>query len=286
MDSAMMRSDLEKAPISVIIPCYRCAETIKRALDSVFAQTLSPYEIFLIDDYSDDGVTLSALDQLRQAHQKLNIKIIRLDKNSGPGSARNAGWEESSQLYLAFLDADDAWHPKKLEIQYQWMAAHPDMVLSGHQSIKISDNDTLSKLSENFAVRRVNKYKLLFSNCFPTRSVMLKREIPYRFLPGKYYSEDYLLWLTIVFNAYPAYFLNMPLAYSYKEDFGESGLTGNIWKAQQGELDSYHRIFSMDFISTLVFMLVSIVSLLKYLRRLCSTKVRSLFKPLLIIDKQ
>ena len=119
------RGDLGKVPVSVIIPCYRCADTIKRALGSVIAQTLPPEEIILIDDFSnDDGVTLTTLNYLRQMHQKTSIKIVLLDKNSGPGSARNAGWKEASQPYLAFLDADDSWHPKKLEIQYQWMVAH------------------------------------------------------------------------------------------------------------------------------------------------------------------
>ncbi len=275
------RINLGKAPVSVIIPCYRCEDTIKRALDSVIAQTLPPEEIILIDDFSnDDGVNLAALNQLGQGHQKTSIKIVRLDKNSGPGSARNAGWKEASQPYLAFLDADDSWHSKKLEIQYQWMAAHPDVVLSGHQSIKISENVALPELPESLLVRRVNKYSLLFSNRFPTRSVMVKREVFYRFLPEKRYAEDYLLWLTIVFNGQQAWFLNSPMAYSFKEDFGDGGLTGNLWKTQLGVLDTYHRIFSAGFISIFMLILVSGFSFFKYLRRLGITKVRSLFNGL------
>ncbi len=269
------RGNLGKVPVSVIIPCYRCADTIKRALDSVIAQTLPPEEIILIDDFSnDDGVTLTALDQLGQGHQKTSIKIVRLDKNSGPGSARNVGWKEASQPYLAFLDADDSWHPKKLEIQYQWMAAHPDILLSGHQSIKISENVALPELPESLVVRRVNKYSLLFSNRFPTRSVMMKRDVPYRFLPEKRYAEDYLLWLTIVFNGQPSWFLNSSMAYSFKEDFGDGGLTGNIFKAELGELDTYYRILRMNLISNSMFVIASFFSLLKYFIRLCSVKIR------------
>jgi len=168
-------------------------------------------------------------------------------------------------------------HPKKLEIQHQWMAAHPDIVLSGHQSIKISENIALPELPESLVVRRVNKYSLLFSNRFPTRSVMVKRKVSYRFLPEKRYAEDYLLWLTIVFNGQPAWFLNSPMTYSFKEDFGGGGLTGNLWKNQLGVLDTYHRIFSAGFISIFMFILVSGFSFFKYLRRLGITKVRSLF---------
>ena len=268
-----------KVSVTVIIPCFRCFDTIKRAFNSVIAQTCLPEEIILIDDFSnDDGVTLAALDQLRQGHQKTGIKIVRLDKNSGPGSARNAGWKEALQPYLAFLDADDSWHPKKIEIQYQWMAANPNAVLSGHQSLKISAQKILPLLPNNFAVARVKKYSLLFSNRFPTRSVMLKREIPYRFVPEKRYAEDYLLWLTIVFNGQSVWFLNSAMTYSYKEDFGESGLTGDLWKTQLGVLDTYQQIYNSGFISMVVFILVSSLSFCKYLRRLIITRARLLFK--------
>ena len=271
--------DLVKAPVSVIIPCYCCVDTIKRAVDSVIAQTLPPEEIILIDDFSnDDGVTLTTLNYLRQMHQKTSIKIVLLDKNSGPGSARNAGWKEASQPYLAFLDADDSWHPKKLEIQYQWMVAHPDVVLSGHQTTKISENDTLTELPENLVARSTNKYSLLFSNCFPTRSVMIKRDVAYRFLPEKRYAEDYLLWLTIVFNGQPAWFLESPMAYSFKEDFGDGGLTGNIWKTQLGEMDSYYRILRMNLISKPMFVIVTFFSILKYFRRLYFVKMKQGYK--------
>lgn len=256
------------APVSVVIPCYRCADTIQRAVDSVVDQTLPPQEILLVDDFSnDEGETLAALDRLRQTYQGMNIKILQLGKNSGPGSARNAGWDESSQPYLAFLDADDSWHPEKLEIQYQWMAAHPHVVLSGHPSIKNTRGAALPNFPEKLVTYHVNRRSLLFSNCFPTRSVMLKREVPYRFIPEKRYAEDYLLWLTIVFCGQPAYFLNMPMAYSFKDEFGDGGLTGNLWKTQQGVLDTYQRLFNADFISFFAFILISIFSFLKYFRR-------------------
>ena len=275
----MMCSDLQKAPVSVIIPCYRCANTIKRALDSIMAQTLLPEEIILVDDFSNDqNETVALLESLKNLYYKTNIKIVQLDKNSGPGSARNAGWKQASQPYLAFLDADDSWHPKKLKIQYQWMVEHPDAVLSGHQSLKLSAQQILPTLPDNFAVTRINKYSLLFSNRFPTRSVMLKRDVSFRFVPEKRYAEDYLLWLTIVFNGQSAWFLNGAMTYSYKDDFGESGLTGDLWKTQLGVLDTYQQIYNTGFISMVMFILVSSLSLCKYLRRLIITRARFLIK--------
>ena len=105
---------------------------------------------------------------------------------------------------------------------------------------------------------------------------MLKRKVSYRFLPEKRYAEDYVLWLTIVFNGQPAWFLNRPMAYSFKEDFG-GDLTRNLWKTRLGVLDTYHWIFSAGFISLYVFILISGFSFFKYLRRQGITKARSLF---------
>jgi len=103
-----------QAPVSVIIPCYRCADTIGRAVESMIWQTLPPKEILLVEDYSqDEGKTLASLYDLQRKFQdKITIKVIPLLKNGGPGGARNTGWDEAQQPYLAFLDADDSWHPR------------------------------------------------------------------------------------------------------------------------------------------------------------------------------
>ena len=268
-----------QSAVSVIIPCYRCADTIERAVGSVINQTLPPKEILLVEDCSDDGgITLAALYRLQKKFQgEISISVIPLKQNKGPGSARNTGWEESSQPYLAFLDADDNWHQKKLEIQYQWMAAHPNVVLSGHQSVKIAIGEAMPDLPKELVAHRVNRGGLLISNRFPTRSVMLKHEVPYRFIPEKRYAEDYLLWLTIVFSGQPAWFLKMPMAYSFKEEFGAGGLTGNLWKTQQGVIDTYQRLFRSGFISFFALSLILCLSFLKLFRRWGVVKWRSLF---------
>ncbi|MFK5947534.1 MAG: glycosyltransferase family 2 protein [Methylococcales bacterium] len=254
------------ASVSVIIPCYCCADTISRAVDSVLTQTLRPKEVFLIDDCSNDGgKTLKVINKIQS--ENIKIKVIQLDKNSGPGSARNAGWEGATQPYIAFLDADDSWHPKKLEVQYQWMCDHPDVVLTGHPSPKISSCLELPRLPLQISSRRVNKYSLLLTNYFPTRSVMLKKDISFRFFPEKRYAEDYWLWLSIVFSGRKSYLLNMPMAYTYKEEFGDGGLAGNLWKTQKGVIDTYQKLYHSKSISRYVLFIVSSFSWLKYFRR-------------------
>ena len=259
-----------QALVSVIIPCYRCVDTIVRAVESVTRQTLLPKEILLVEDFSqDDGKTLASLYDLQRRFQnKIAIKVIPLLKNVGPGEARNAGWDESQQPYLAFLDADDSWHPRKLEFQYEWMESHPQVALTGHLSLWLMPGEVLPDLPERINSRPIDSCSLLLSNCFPTRSVMLRREIVNRFEPTKRYAEDYLLWLKIVMDGKSVWLLELPLAYSYKANFGAGGLTRNLWKMECGELATYSSVYMDGSISRLHYWFIVLFSLLKYLRRL------------------
>ena len=99
----------------MVVPCYRCAATIERAIASVAAQTQRPQEVILVDDASGDE-TLQQLYSLQSQYGEW-IKVVALTTNVGAASARNAGWNVATQPYIAFLDSDDAWHPQKVAIQ-------------------------------------------------------------------------------------------------------------------------------------------------------------------------
>jgi glycosyltransferase involved in cell wall biosynthesis len=254
--------------VSVIIPCYRTASTIARAVGSVVAQTLPSEEILLVDDCSNDGgATLDALYRLPQTFPQANLRIIVLEKNTGPGCARNAAWEQAVQPYIAFLDADDAWHPRKLEIQFPWMAAHPEIALSGHRTLHLAPGAPFPDPGLTTTARPVGRLALLLSNRFPTRTVMLKRDLPCRFDPEKRRAEDYLLWLRIVLGGWPACTIDQPLACSFKEDFGSGGLSADLWEMERAELDAYRRIRQEGYLPMLAQVLLSLFSLAKFLRR-------------------
>lgn len=78
------------ADVSVVIPCYRCAKTIKRAVHSVWTQTLKPKEIILVDDCSDDS-TLESLLALQGDYPNGWFHVVPRLRNEGPGEARNTG---------------------------------------------------------------------------------------------------------------------------------------------------------------------------------------------------
>lgn len=106
--------------ISCVIPCYNAERFLAEALDSVFAQTLPVAEVIVVDDGSTDR---SAEVAARQADR---VRYT-VQSNAGPAAARNRGVELSTGDFIAFLDADDVWHPQKLERQMARFAARPEL---------------------------------------------------------------------------------------------------------------------------------------------------------------
>ena len=263
-----------KADVSVIIPVYNSAEKARRAVASVARQTLLPKEVIIVDDCSTESNTRFILESIKKEYQQLlDIKIIFQAVNKGAGETRNTGWEIAKEKYIAFLDSDDIWHPKKLEIQYKYMLLHENVYFSCHHMDVINEGD-ISKFGNSKVTYSRNKeikisfLRYLFKH-YPrggTPSVMIRNINKYRFRAGKRYSEDYLLWLQYCHD-YQGALLDLVLAASFKEIYGENGLSANLLKIEQGELENFKILYSEKYINTLTLLLCSIFSTIKFLRR-------------------
>ncbi len=110
-----MNDNNQHCSVSVIIPACNAAEYIGRAIESVLAQTLQPFEIIVVDDRSVDN-TISVVKEFSHQLKDGFLKLVELDSNHGPAYARNVGLGIASGQLLAFLDSDNSWHHKKLEI--------------------------------------------------------------------------------------------------------------------------------------------------------------------------
>ena len=104
--------------VSIITPTYNCEAFILRTIQSVLAQSFQDWEMLITDDGSTDN-TVAVIQA--QAAKDSRIKYFVLEKNSGPGVARNHSIEHASGRYIAFLDGDDMWAPDKLEKQVAFM---------------------------------------------------------------------------------------------------------------------------------------------------------------------
>lgn len=268
--------DTEFAPVSVIIPCYQCQGTIQRALESLAAQIVKPSEVIIIDDASDDCNRKHLVEVVERFQLfKKWIHIEHLVCRQGPSGARNRGWDRANFKYVAFLDADDAWHPQKIKIQYDWMVANPDAAMTGHQSLYVKKAVSHSLPCKNLRALKVEPFRQMLANYFHTRTVMLRRNVPFRFDTDKRYSEDYLLWLEIIFSGLHAFYLDVPLAYTFKPQFGAGGLSADLWKMEKGELDSYFKLYRKGRISCFLFECLATLSLTKHIRRMLVTKMNT-----------
>lgn len=263
------------ADVSVIVPCYQCVDTIERAVVSVARQTLLPLEIVLVDDCSVDN-TLEELYRLQGNYQKGWVSVLALENNVGSGEARNLGWQKAEGKYIAFLDADDAWYPQKIEIQYTWMEAHPKVVVTGHCCGRWPQDDKHSYLDSQVkdgVARKITKKRMLLSNQFSTPTVMLKRYINIRFENRQRYSEDYHLWLRIICSGHCVYIIDLPLASLFKAPYGEKGLSSQLLDMQKGEFYTYRSLYLSGKIPFMYSVFYISISLAKFLKRLFFVKL-------------
>lgn len=107
------------APISAVVPAYEAADHLPAALESVHAQTTGVAEIVVVDDGSGDDTAAVARDH--------GARVVRHDTNRGVSAARNTGIRAARNDWIALLDADDAWKPRKTERQHGLLRRHRDL---------------------------------------------------------------------------------------------------------------------------------------------------------------
>ena len=270
-----MKNELQFALISVVIPCYLAHLFLERAVSSVLAQTLMPAELILVDDASpDEGKTKGMIEGLVKKISKYNkgisVVTIFLEKNTGPGGARNAGWGKATQPWIAFLDADDIWTPNKLALQYQCLRLNPSVDLLAHKSQFIKVN---SQINENLieaasiSIRKIDLKRMLVSNLFPARSVILRSEIPIRF-PSRRESEDYSLWLRIISEGYDVRLMDCVLAYTFRPEFSKGGYSGQLWNQEKRELHTLSALYGYGYINISILFVATAWSFSKFMRRI------------------
>lgn len=107
--------------ISVIIPTYNRSDVISRAIESVLTQTFPDFELLIIDDCSTDNTK-----QIVNRFDDPRVCYFRHDMNQGGSAARNTGIDHAEGDYIAFLDSDDEWFPRKLERQVNYLESLPE----------------------------------------------------------------------------------------------------------------------------------------------------------------
>jgi glycosyltransferase involved in cell wall biosynthesis len=256
------------ATISVVIPCFNSAATIERALRSIESQTTKPHEVLVVDDASSDN-TVSIIEQYTRT-SLLNIRVIKQSVNGGPSVARNTAWNVVTSEFIAFLDADDQWHPQKLELQLGVMLDNRTCVMSFHDHL-FGSSEQFENLPFAPITSQATLRNYLLRNRSATPTVMLRTALTERFLNTKRYAEDYLLWMTIIGSHGSALHIHATLAHCSNPGYGGSGQSGKLWKMERSELSGFVSLWRSGAISPPTLVAVSIWSITKYLLRLFDT---------------
>lgn len=182
--------------VSIIMPNYNCGPFLRTAIDSVLSQTYGNWELLIQDDASTDG-SLAIIEEY--AARDPRIKFGRNDRNRGAALSRNKAIERSEGEYLAFLDSDDVWLPKKLETQLAFMQAH-DCDFSFTQYAHIDEKGGLTGVQVK--VIKHLTYRKMLMHCWPGCLTVMYRQDLHR----KIYSEnvernnDHALFLRVLKN--------------------------------------------------------------------------------------
>lgn len=203
-NSRVDTAKLTPAMVSVVIPVFNAQDYLEDTLACVFAQTYPHIQIIAVDDGSTDG----SLDILLRYSDRLTI--VR-QQNQGVAVARNRGVREASGDWIAFLDADDLWHPEKIERQlntsmgFDW--SHTDSVFMGGANNGRRDSELTAK-SGGMVFEQ-----LVCSNFVGTSSVIIRRDC---FLAHGGFQElltsieDWDLWIRVS-RSHPLAYLDEPM---------------------------------------------------------------------------
>lgn len=229
--------------LSIIVPLFNAElyiQRLKMSLSAFFNDGQN--QIIFIDDGSTD----EGAEQIKSMIQKESIENALLlinSENKGPSFSRNRGLKHAKGEYIAFLDADDAWHPDKVEAQMKMMKEQNALICGTAHKV-VDERFYLEDCKIN---KKKSKYHsigwpfVLFKSPFATPSVVIHNSLKsYYFDESMKYAEDYNLWIRII-HKHKALKIEEPLTYTFKHDYlSEQGsLSSNMWLMQKGNVDNY-----------------------------------------------
>jgi hypothetical protein len=218
--------------ISVIIPAYNAAAFIEETIASVQQQTLTNWELLVIDDGSGD-LTADIVRHLQEADSRIQLIC---QNNQGVSAARNHGIAQSHSEILAFLDADDQWAPTKLDIHLQQFEANPRLGVSFDRVEFLTQTGEATRQYATGRLTGLMPHHLLSENPTTTTSSWVVRRAVFTqvggFCPAMSYSED-LEWLLRVLCTQQWSIEGFPLALTrYRTSSG--GLSGDLYRMEAG----------------------------------------------------
>ena len=187
--------------VSIITPSYNSSKFINDCVNSVFSQTYKNWEMIIVDDCSEDN-SKEIISELSTKDKRINP--IFLEKNVGAAEARNVAIRQSKGKYVAFLDSDDLWNPKKLEKQLYFMNKNEIVFSYTNYQLMSENGEDLSNFI--LAPEKMTYDSYLKNTIIGCLTVIIDREKSGEFeMPNICSSHDMALWLLIMKRGFSAY---------------------------------------------------------------------------------
>ena len=183
---------IDNPKVSVVMPVYNGESYLAEAIDSILSQTLTDFELLVINDGSTDGS-----GAIVKGYDDPRIRMVENKSNSGVVAARNLGMANAGGEYIALLDCDDIAYPSRLAEQAAFMDDHPEFSMIGSW-VEIMDGNGRStgdvwKLD---AAAEKTSSILLFHNYIAQSAVFIrKKSLPQELYRPTFATEDYELWV-------------------------------------------------------------------------------------------
>lgn len=206
--------------VSIILPVYNSIGFIENTISSVINQSYLDWELIIIDDCSDDGTYEFLIN--RYSVNK-NIKIYKNDTNSGAGFTRNTGLKYAQAKLIAFIDADDLWHPEKLSKQIDYMFSNNSAIV--HTSYNFIDESGLPLSGAVNVSKEVNLNSYMRNTEIGMSTSLINKEVVGEFMFHHMRTrQDTYLWLELLSKKFVANGLDNVLV-SYRIRKGQ--ISGN-----------------------------------------------------------
>jgi glycosyltransferase involved in cell wall biosynthesis len=224
--------------VSVVIPAFQCSASICQALDSVFAQTFTNFEVIVVNDGSPDSDDLE-----RVLHPYLSRIRYQKQANQGPAAARNAGILAARGTYIALLDADDYWFPDHLAKQVELLQRDSSLSLVYSDSLLLRKRQLVgTAFGREPQLDTVSFEALITEHCsIGTSSIVASRQALLEaglFNPRFIRCEDYDLWARLAH-------MGRRIAYSRDVQLCHrvfNGLASDLEAMRQARIDVYERL--------------------------------------------
>jgi len=235
--------------ISIITAAYNCEKYLDQAIQSVLAQTYQDWEMLIVDDLSTDKT--AAIAQ-HYAQQDPRIRLIHTRQKLYSAGARNLATQYAEGKYIAFLDADDSWHPTKLSIQHEFM--NTNHYALSFTSYQVFDENGVVNPFIIQAKPKVTYRDLFYYNPIGCLTVMYDTtQVGKLLFPTDFtFQEDYVLWAwTLKQTAATFYGIQTPLAHYRLHPQNRSG---NKWRVAKYHWQTvYERCFGWNFFQKLYY---------------------------------